>query len=102
MPHTAGASTTFPSHTTEYHTAARAEPKLPVPGAEGIAPTMAKSLGQTWECLQGTAPDSCLSACPPQDQLPPSDCWSVVSMTTVLSEEGRMPTASYTTERQYK
>ena len=36
-------------------TAARAEPKLPVPDAEGV-PVMAESLGQTKKWLQGTAP----------------------------------------------
>ena len=43
MPHTAVASATRPSHTAECHTAARAEPKLPVPDAEGV-PVMAESL----------------------------------------------------------
>ena len=55
MLHTAVASTTFPSHSAMHHTATRAEPKLPVPDAEGV-PMMAESLGQTETLLRGTAP----------------------------------------------
>ena len=55
MPHTAVASTTLPSHSVECHTAARAEPKLHVPDAEG-APMMAEILGQTGKRLRGTVP----------------------------------------------
>ena len=55
MPHTAVASTTLPSHSVECHTAARAEPKLPVPDAEGV-PMMVESLGQAGKWLRGTVP----------------------------------------------
>ena len=55
MPHTAVTSTRLPSHTAECHTAARAEPKLPAPDAEGV-PMMVESLGQTKKWLQGTVP----------------------------------------------
>ena len=50
MPATAVASTTLPSHTAECHTAARAEPKLPVLDAEGV-PEMAGNLCQTEKWL---------------------------------------------------
>ena len=55
MPHTAVTSTRLPSHTAECHTAARAEPKLPAPDAEGV-PMLVESLGQTKKWLQGTVP----------------------------------------------
>ena len=55
MPHTAVTSARLPSHTAECHTAARAEPKLPAPDAEGV-PMMVESLGQTENGLQGTVP----------------------------------------------
>ena len=44
MPHTASAKRLF--HTAECHTAARAEPQLPVPDVESVL-MMAESLGQT-------------------------------------------------------
>ena len=38
--------------------------------------------------------ETCLSTRPPQDQLPSADCQAVISITTVLSEEGSLPTTS--------